>query len=70
MHKKVESKDECVQVMVRCRPMNKKETANGSKKCVEVDKSVNQVILKQVEEKMADAGRVFTYDAVFGIDST
>lgn len=33
--------DECVQVMVRCRPMNKKEKDNGSVDVIDVDKSVN-----------------------------
>ena len=33
--------DECVQVMVRCRPMNSKETGQGSKNVIQIDKSVN-----------------------------
>ena len=40
--KKLEApKDECVQVMVRCRPMNDIEGKKGSKNCVLVDKNVN-----------------------------
>jgi hypothetical protein len=38
---KVESKDECVKVMVRCRPFNSKEKNNGSKNCVDVVKDIN-----------------------------
>ena len=38
---KEEKKAECVQVMVRMRPMNKKEIAKGSRQCIEIDKSVN-----------------------------
>jgi hypothetical protein len=32
---------ECVQVMVRLRPMNSIEKKNGSVNCVEIDKTVN-----------------------------
>ena len=34
---------ECVKVVVRSRPMNKKEQTNGSKNCVNVHKQVNQI---------------------------
>jgi hypothetical protein len=37
--------DECVKVMVRCRPMNSKEKGNGSKNCIEVVKDINQIVL-------------------------
>jgi hypothetical protein len=36
-----EPNNECVKVMVRCRPMNKMEINNGSKKCVDLDKPIN-----------------------------
>ena len=61
-------KGECVQVMVRARPMNQREISNNSKNVIEIDKSVNQVILKDPSSK--DQGRPFTFDAVYGIDST
>lgn len=56
--------------MVRCRPMNTKEKNNGSKNCIEVDKSVNQVIVRAADESKTDAGRGFTYDAVYDEHST
>ena len=37
----VENKDECVKVMVRCRPMNSKEKGNGSKNCITIEKEIN-----------------------------
>ncbi len=37
--------DECVKVMVRCRPMNSKEKTNGSANCIEVVKNINQIVL-------------------------
>jgi len=39
------NKDECVKVMVRCRPFNSKEKANGSRNCVVVEKDINQIVL-------------------------
>ena len=42
---------ECVQVMVRVRPMNTKEKNNGSVNCVEIDKGTNQVILRTPSDK-------------------
>ena len=50
--------------------MNTKEKNNGSKNCIEVDKGVNQIIVKAVGEKVAEAGRGFTYDAVYDEHST
>lgn len=70
MSNKVKVDDECVKVMVRCRPMNQKEVANGSKNCIEIDKSLNQVIARSSGESSTEQGRIFTYDAVYGIDST
>ena len=37
---------EAVKVMVRARPMNQREFNEGSKICVEIDKRVNQIIIK------------------------
>lgn len=34
-------KGECVQVMVRCRPMNNNEKTQGSKNVIQIDKSIN-----------------------------
>ena len=64
--KQPEPNNECVKVMVRSRPMNQKEYNNGSEQCVEIDKTVNQVILhsKEVPE------RAFTFDAVYDEQST
>ena len=62
--------DECVRVMVRARPMNSKEINHGSKNIVEVDKSVNQVIIKTPDDPDNPEGRGFTFDAVYGPDST
>ena len=63
------NKDECVKVMVRCRPFNSKEKANGSKNCVVVEKEINQIVLAAADQS-TENGRGFTYDAVYGENST
>ena len=64
--KQPEASNECVKVMVRSRPMNTKEVNNGSKKCIEIDKAVNQVILQGLDTPE----RAFTFDAVYDEFST
>ena len=44
--------------------MNSKEKGNGSKSVIEIDKSVNSVIVREPGEE-GDQGRQFTYDAVY-----
>ena len=61
--------DECVKVMVRCRPMNSKEHDNGSKNVIQIDKTVNQVIIQNAQDSV-DPERAFTYDSVYGPEST
>ena len=46
--------------------MNAKEEKERSKKCVEIDKSINQVIITNSK----DGERGFTYDAVYDESST
>lgn len=60
---------ECVKVMVRCRPMNSKETARGSQSICNIDKPTNQVILRPNEEG-GPSEKIFAYDSVYGVDST
>lgn len=55
--------------MVRCRPFNSKEKSNGSKNSIEVLKDINQIVLKNPSDE-TDTGRGFTYDAVYGENST
>jgi kinesin family protein 3/17 len=42
----------------------------GSKTIVEVDKAINQVIIRTENETQNEDGRGFTFDAVYGADST
>ena len=58
-------KQECVKVMVRCRPMNKSELQKNCQQVVQVDKSISQIIL----QKPDDQPRQFTFDLVYGSGS-
>lgn len=59
---------ESVKVMVRVRPLNKKEKNRGSKEVVAVDSKFNQINLSKPDSP--EISKDFAYDAVFGIDST
>ena len=39
-----ERSEECVRVVVRCRPMSEKETAQGHKKVIQIDSKVRSLI--------------------------
>jgi Kinesin motor domain len=53
---------ECIQVMVRCRPLNSKEKGDQRASIVNVDSETGQIVLKN--SKSADT-KQFTFDAVF-----
>jgi hypothetical protein len=63
---------ECVRVVVRCRPLNAKETADGRTRIVEMAKGQGQVLLRTKAEGAAgsDPPKAFTFDAVFDWEST
>ena len=56
--------EECVKVVVRLRPLNKKEKANDRKRIVDVHTSLHQIQLNGPRGKKS-----FTFDAVFDADS-
>ena len=58
---------ETVKVVVRARPINKKEIDNGSIEIVGIDQSVMQVSLAHPTSN--EKPRVFTFDMVYGGDS-
>jgi hypothetical protein len=55
---------ECVRVIVRCRPLNSKELADGRQTIVEVDQKAAQVVLR-APSGGGDAPKPFTFDAAF-----
>ena len=60
--------DECVKVVVRCRPMNRKERDEDRKSIVEMDCSLGQVKLSN--PRRCGAEKLFTFDQVYDETST
>ena len=57
---------ESVKVMIRCRPMNSKETDRGWQNIVQIEK-FGQITLNKPNS--GEISKTFTYDAVYGSDS-
>lgn len=59
-------KNECVQVVVRCRPMSKKEQASGEyKQIVDVYPTRGVVEIQHPQDTNRENRKMFTYDAVY-----
>lgn len=57
---------QCVQVVVRCRPMDEKETARGCSRVVDVVPSRGVIEIRNPrEDPSRDSVKVFTFDAVY-----
>ncbi|XP_028295638.1 kinesin-like protein KIF3C [Gouania willdenowi] len=54
---------ESVKVVVRCRPLNKKEESNGG--IIQMDLQVGQVILRNPRAPISEPQKTFTFDAVY-----
>jgi hypothetical protein len=63
---------ECVRVVVRCRPLNAKERAEGRETIVDVDAKQGTVALRAAAGAAAggDAPKAFTFDAAFDPSAT
>lgn len=62
----LQAKNECVQVVVRCRPMSKKEKAGGDfKSVVDVYPLRGVIEIQHPNEVNRDSAKMFTYDAVY-----
>jgi kinesin family protein 3/17 len=66
---KKKGKNECVQVVVRCRPMNNKELSNGHNVCVDIQPSRGVVEIYNPREDLKSNGKMFTFDAVYDGDA-
>ncbi|XP_045581615.1 kinesin-like protein KIF3B isoform X2 [Procambarus clarkii] len=60
---------EAVKVVVRCRPMNEQETANGHKRVVDMDVDRGVVELRNIKAPDTDPKKTFTFDAVYDWNS-
>jgi hypothetical protein len=66
--KKKGEANECIQVMVRCRPLSRKEKEENCSHIVDIDTSIRQLSIKNPAAPN-DVPKSFTYDGVFD-DST
>ncbi|KAF7662608.1 hypothetical protein LDENG_00229080 [Lucifuga dentata] len=64
------NKSESVKVVVRCRPLNRKEESSGSVGgIVEMDLKLGQVILRNPRAPPSEPQKTFTFDAVYDASS-
>ncbi|CAH8572291.1 unnamed protein product [Dicrocoelium dendriticum] len=63
-------KSESVKVVVRCRPMNERETADGHQLCVNIDAKNGTIELHNPRKRGEEPPRRFTFDAVYDENST
>ncbi|KAF6260559.1 P-loop containing nucleoside triphosphate hydrolase protein [Scenedesmus sp. NREL 46B-D3] len=61
---------ECVRVVVRCRPLNEREKADGRTRIVDMDNKSGQVVLRNARADATDPPKSFTFDSVFDWEST
>jgi len=61
---KLKKKSECVKVVVRGRPLNKKEIGNKSSEVIFFDRKKNEICIKKPKSN-GKQSKCFTYDAVF-----
>lgn len=64
------AKNECVQVVVRCRPLNNKEQAGNFQTVVDVYPSRGVIEILNCNEATRENKKMFTYDAVYDWNST
>ncbi|XP_035895841.1 kinesin-like protein Klp68D [Anopheles stephensi] len=64
------TKNECVQVVVRCRPLNNKEQTGNFQKVVDVYPSRGVIEILNCNEASRENKKMFTYDAVYDCLST
>ena len=60
---------EAVKVVVRCRPMNKREIDMKCLPVINIDERIGQCLIKNPTEKKAPP-KTFTFDGAYGVDST
>jgi kinesin family protein 3/17 len=60
---------EAVKVVVRCRPLNKKELREKRDDVIKIDKDLGQISIKPAKDSPPDETKTFTFNAVYGPDS-
>lgn len=67
--KRDSKKEECVSVVVRCRPISQKEKSAGYSQVVEMWPDQGTVVIKNPKEDHKDPVKTFTFDAVYDWNS-
>ncbi|XP_005108306.1 kinesin-like protein KIF3B [Aplysia californica] len=62
-------KPECVKVVVRCRPLNQKETSDGHERVVEMDVKRGVIEVKNPKGAESEPRKKFTFDSVYNWNS-
>ncbi|XP_029452136.1 kinesin-like protein KIF3C isoform X2 [Rhinatrema bivittatum] len=60
---------EALKVVVRCRPMNRKEETAGYERMVEMDVKLGQVTIRNSKASPGELAKTFTFDAVYDASS-
>ena len=55
---------ECVRVVVRCRPLSRKEIEQGRQQIVDMDLKAGQVTLRNPKLDISEPRKSFTFDSV------
>ena len=65
MSKKESKNDECVRVVVRCRPLNSKEKESNMQPVVKVNQSRGEISVINPKGENGEVPKVFTFDSTF-----
>ncbi|XP_077186860.1 kinesin-like protein KIF3C [Paroedura picta] len=60
---------EALKVVVRCRPMNRKEEAAGYERILDMDVKLGQVTMRNPKATLGELAKTFTFDAVYDANS-
>ncbi|KAM6462919.1 kinesin-like protein KIF3C isoform 3-T3 [Liasis olivaceus] len=60
---------ETLKVVVRCRPMNRKEEATGYERILDMDVKLGQVTIRNPKASPGELAKTFTFDAVYDATS-
>lgn len=62
---KMSKSQECVKVIIRCRPMNSKEKEEGRKNIVFVDQKKGEISVQNPKGDASEPPKVFTFDSTY-----
>lgn len=60
---------EAVRVVVRCRPLSRREVASESENILDIDERLGQITVRNPKAPPDDPMKVFTFDSVYGWES-